>query len=80
MGQFLFSMRFIVQWIVSEKNRKSIIPTSFWFFSISGGVVLLTYALYKRDPVFIVGQGLGVFIYIRNIYLIYKEKSHSNPL
>jgi lipid-A-disaccharide synthase-like uncharacterized protein len=74
LGQFLFSMRFIVQWIVSEKNKKSIIPVSFWFFSISGGVVLLSYALYKRDPVFIVGQGLGVFIYMRNLYLIYKEK------
>ncbi len=73
LGQFLFSMRFIVQWIISEKNKKSIIPVSFWFFSISGGVVLLAYALYKRDPVFIVGQGLGLFIYIRNLYLIYKE-------
>lgn len=72
-GQFLFSMRFIVQWIVSEKNKKSTIPVSFWFFSISGGVVLLAYALYKRDPVFIAGQGLGLFIYIRNLYLIYKE-------
>jgi lipid-A-disaccharide synthase-like uncharacterized protein len=74
LGQALFSMRFIIQWIVSEKNKKSIIPISFWFFSISGGIVLLSYAIYKKDPVFIVGQGVGLIIYARNLWLIYVDK------
>ncbi|MBP9791691.1 MAG: lipid-A-disaccharide synthase N-terminal domain-containing protein [Rickettsiales bacterium] len=74
LGQALFSMRFIIQWIISEKNKKSIIPISFWFFSISGGIVLLSYAIYKQDPVFIVGQGVGLIIYARNLWLIYVDK------
>ena len=73
-GQALFTMRFLVQWIASEKAQKSVIPLSFWFFSIGGGVLLLIYAIYKGDPVFIVGQGLGVFIYVRNLWLIKNEK------
>jgi lipid-A-disaccharide synthase-like uncharacterized protein len=67
-------MRFLVQWIASEKAQKSVIPLSFWFFSIGGGALLLVYAIYKGDPVFIVGQGLGVFIYVRNLWLIKNEK------
>jgi len=62
-----------VQWLKSEKEKKSVIPTAFWYFSISGGIVLLTYASYKRDPVFILGQALGLFIYLRNLQLIRKE-------
>ena len=69
-AQGLFSMRFVVQWIASERARKSVIPVAFWFFSIGGGVLLLVYALYRRDPVFIAGQALGLVVYIRNLYFI----------
>jgi len=72
-GQFLFSMRFLIQWISSEKAKKSIIPKAFWYFSLAGGLTLLTYAIYRKDPVFILGQGLGLFIYIRNLILIKKN-------
>src|SRR5580692_1485292 len=65
-----FTMRFVVQWIASERARKSVIPVAFWFFSIGGGVLLLIYALYRRDPVFIAGQALGLVVYIRNLYFI----------
>src|SRR6266699_2137446 len=61
---------FVVQWIASERARKSVIPVAFWFFSIGGGVLLLVYALYRRDPVFIAGQALGLLVYIRNLYFI----------
>jgi lipid-A-disaccharide synthase-like uncharacterized protein len=74
LGQFLFSMRFIIQWIASEKRRQSVIPEMFWVFSISGGLVLLSYAIWRKDPVFILGQSFGVFIYARNIYFIYRRK------
>ncbi len=74
LGQFFFSMRFIIQWIKSEKEKKSIIPMAFWYFSLLGGTTLLSYAIYRQDPVFILGQSLGIFIYIRNIHLIYSEK------
>lgn len=74
LGQGLFFMRFVVQWIASERARKSIIPPAFWFFSIGGGVVLLIYAIYREDPVFIAGQGLGLIIYSRNIFFILREK------
>jgi len=69
-GQGFFTMRFVVQWIASERARASVIPVAFWFFSIVGGVVLLIYALYRRDPVFIAGQALGLLVYIRNLYFI----------
>ena len=73
-GQLLFTMRFIVQWLQSERLRKSVIPTAFWYFSIAGGVVLLSYAIHKKDPVFITGQAAGVFIYLRNLYFILGER------
>ena len=66
----MFSARFIVQWIYSEKHRRSIIPTAFWYFSLSGGVVLLSYAIWRSDPVFIAGQAGGLLIYLRNLYFI----------
>jgi lipid-A-disaccharide synthase-like uncharacterized protein len=69
-GQLMFSMRFIVQWIVSEKARASIIPEAFWYFSCGGGVLLLAYAIYRLDPVFILGQAAGLAIYSRNIYFV----------
>ena len=69
-GQSLFSARFIVQWLASERVKRSIIPTAFWYFSLAGGLTLLAYALHKQDPVFIAGQGLGLIVYLRNLYLI----------
>lgn len=72
-GQGLFAMRFIIQWLTSEKQARSVIPLAFWYFSIGGGAVLLLYALWRKDPVIICGQGLGLFIYVRNLYLISKS-------
>lgn len=69
-AQAFFTMRFVVQWIASERARKSVIPVAFWFFSIGGGVLLLIYALYRRDPVFIAGQAFGLVVYIRNLYFV----------
>src|SRR5690242_6963413 len=69
-AQGLFTARFLVQWIASERARASVIPVSFWFFSVGGGFLLLVYALYRRDPVFIAGQALGLFVYLRNLYFI----------
>jgi lipid-A-disaccharide synthase-like uncharacterized protein len=69
-AQAFFTMRFIVQWIASERARKSVVPVAFWFFSIGGGSLLLVYALYRRDPVFIAGQALGLVVYLRNLYFI----------
>lgn len=73
-GQFLFGMRFVVQWISSEKKKKSHIPITFWYFSLGGGSILLIYAIYRKDPVFIVGQLMGLFIYVRNLMLIAQHK------
>ncbi|WP_106752340.1 lipid-A-disaccharide synthase N-terminal domain-containing protein [Pannonibacter carbonis] len=73
-AQFMFSMRFIVQWIASERVGRSIVPVAFWFFSIGGGSLLLVYAIQREDPVFIAGQALGLIIYFRNLWLIFKEK------
>ena len=72
-GQLMFTARFLVQWGASERARRSIIPTAFWYFSLAGGSTLLTYAIYRQDPVFILGQSLGVFIYTRNLWLIHKS-------
>ena len=69
-GQGLFASRFIIQWIKSEGAKKSVIPVAFWYFSIGGGAVLLLYAIWRQDPVIICGQGLGLFIYARNLYFI----------
>lgn len=74
-GQALFTMRFVVQWIASERAGKSVIPTAFWFFSIGGGLLLFAYALYVKDPVFILGQGFGVFVYLRNLYFVMRDKT-----
>jgi lipid-A-disaccharide synthase-like uncharacterized protein len=74
LGQGFFSMRFVVQWIASERMRKSVIPLAFWYFSVLGGATLFAYALHREDPVFIVGQGAGLFIYLRNLYFIHRER------
>ena len=73
-GQALFSLRFLVQWWASERQKRSVIPVAFWFFSLAGGLTLLSYAIYRRDPVFIVGQAGGLFIYLRNLYFIYLNR------
>src|ERR1700704_2044561 len=76
-GQFLFMMRFLWQWIQSERQKRSIIPIAFWYFSLAGGMTLLAYAIHRRDPVFITGQTLGVFVYLRNLALIRRERRTS---
>ncbi|WP_445368397.1 lipid-A-disaccharide synthase N-terminal domain-containing protein [Methylomonas sp. BW4-1] len=72
-GQTLFMMRFIVQWIHSERHQKSMIPVSFWYFSLSGGVIVLAYGIHRVDPVIILGQLPGTFVYARNLMLIRRE-------
>ena len=74
-GQALFASRFIIQWFKSEMEGRSVIPLSFWYCSLGGGIVLLAYAVYKRDPVFILGQASGLFVYSRNLYLIFRERN-----
>ena len=73
-GQMAFTARFLVQWIASEKAGRSTVPVAFWYFSIVGGTVLLSYAIYRGDPVFILGQSMGVVIYSRNLWLIRRER------
>ena len=74
-GQALFAARFLIQWIRSESAQKSVIPIAFWYFSITGGIVLLTYAIWRKDPVIIAGQSVGILIYARNLYFIHRNKS-----
>ena len=69
-AQAMFTARFVVQWIASEREGRSVIPVAFWFFSIGGGLLLLCYALYRKDLVFILGQAFGVFVYLRNLYFV----------
>ena len=78
LGQAIFASRFIVQWILSEKKGQSYIPVVFWYLSIFGGLGLLTYAIFRKDPVIIVGQSFGIFIYLRNLILIYKKNNEKN--
>ncbi len=74
LGQALFTSRFIVQWLASEREKRSIVPPVFWLLSIAGGGVLLSYAIWRKDPVFILGQSTGVFIYARNLWFIYSHR------
>jgi lipid-A-disaccharide synthase-like uncharacterized protein len=74
LGQALFSMRFLVQWIASERRKESVIPIYFWYFSVGGGLTLLAYAIHRVDPVFMVGQAAGLFVYSRNLYLIHRKE------
>jgi lipid-A-disaccharide synthase-like uncharacterized protein len=78
-GQFLFMMRFLWQWIQSERQQRSIIPIAFWYFSLAGGVTLFAYAVHRLDPVFIAGQSLGLTVYTRNLLLIRREKQIGLP-
>lgn len=73
-GQAAFSLRFLVQWIQSERRRRSVVPVGFWYLSLIGGLILFSYALYRKDPVFILGQATGVFVYTRNLQLIGRER------
>ena len=74
LGQTLFSARFVIQWLASERMRRSVVPHAFWWFSLAGGVTLLAYALWRGDPVFVLGQGLGLFVYLRNLMLIRRHR------
>ena len=76
-AQGLFTMRFLVQWLASERAGRSVIPVAFWWFSIAGGLLLLVYALYRKDPVFIAGQAFGVFVYLRNLYFVLHERKQT---
>jgi len=73
-AQLMFSARFLVQWIASEKAQASVMPVAFWYFSLAGGLMLFAYACYRMDPVFIMGQSFGVIVYSRNLYLLHKGK------
>ncbi len=79
-GQLMFTMRFLVQWIASERKKESVIPVSFWYFSLAGGLIVLAYAIYRMDPVFILAYLPGNFIYLRNLYFIYKRKKIVSPV
>jgi lipid-A-disaccharide synthase-like uncharacterized protein len=76
-GQAIFTGRFLVQWVASERRRDSVVPVAFWWLSLAGGLTLLSYALYKEDPVIIVGQSMGAFIYIRNLMLVQKGRQRA---
>lgn len=78
-AQAMFMMRFLIQWIASERARQSVVPVAFWYFSLLGGLTLLAYALHRRDPVFIFGQALGTVIYVRNLWLIHAAKRTAQP-
>ena len=78
LGQAIFTARFLVQWVVSEKKRDSVVPVAFWWLSLFGGMTLLSYAISRRDPVIIVGQGMGLFVYIRNLMLVGKARRRAS--
>lgn len=78
-GQALFTSRFLVQWIASERVKRSVVPHLFWYLSMAGGTMLLIYAIHRRDPVFIAGQATGLFVYSRNLWLIFRAKRNIEP-
>ena len=77
LGQVMFSARFLIQWVASERRKASIVPTAFWWFSIGGGLCLLAYAIHRADPVFILGQSAGLVVYPRNLMLLRRQKKAS---
>jgi len=77
-GQLLFTARFLVQWLASETRKMSYIPIAFWYFSISGGILLFAYSIYRQDPVFILGQSFGLLIYSRTLYLIHSNRTNED--
>ena len=78
-GQFIFGMRFVVQWIATEQKKKSVVPVAFWHLSILGTIILLIYSIHKRDVVFIAGFSLNMLIYSRNLYFIYRKPDAQRP-
>ena len=74
-GQGIFFMRWVVQWVASERHAESRVPIAFWYMSLTGGLITLAYAIYRKDPVFIAGQSVGAFVYLRNLMLIYRNRS-----
>ena len=74
LGQALFALRLLVQWWRSERAGKSVVPIEFWYLSVGGGVLLLAYAVHRRDPVFTIGQLTGIFVYLRNLHLIHQQR------
>lgn len=76
-AQGLFFLRFLMQWIVSERKKESVIPIQFWYLSIAGSLMLLTYSIWRKDPVFILGQSIGIIVYFRNLILIYRKRAAS---
>ncbi len=78
LGQSLFFMRFFIQWLASEKAGRSIVPNAFWYFSMLGGITLFAYALWRQDPVFIIGQSTGLLIYARNLYFLHKAPEEAS--
>ena len=77
LGQALFTARFLIQWLASEKKRDSVVPVAFWWLSLLGGTALLSYAVFRRDPVIITGQGMGLFVYVRNLMLLNKARQRA---
>ena len=75
----MFTARFLVQWLASERRGQSVVPVHFWYFSLGGGLVLLAYAVHRLDPVFIIGQLAGLFVYARNLYFIRRGPSAARP-
>ncbi|MBP7831356.1 MAG: lipid-A-disaccharide synthase N-terminal domain-containing protein [Kiritimatiellae bacterium] len=75
LGQTLFFSRFLVQWLASEKKGRSVVPLSFWYLSLGGGGLLLFYALWRKDPVIVLGQAVGLFVYVRNLMLIHRRQA-----
>jgi lipid-A-disaccharide synthase-like uncharacterized protein len=78
-GQVLFGSRFIVQWAASERKKESYIPVTFWYLSLSGGIITAVYAIHIRDTVFTIAQCAGLLVYVRNLMLIYRKPSHADP-
>ncbi|MHC5542678.1 lipid-A-disaccharide synthase N-terminal domain-containing protein [Singulisphaera rosea] len=77
LGQAVFTARFLVQWLASEKKRDSVIPVAFWWLSLLGGATLLVYAIHRRDPVIIVGQAMGLVVYVRNLMLVARARQRA---
>lgn len=78
-AQMMFAMRFLIQWVYTERARESVVPEAFWYFSLAGGLMLLTYAVYRGDPVFMLGQAMGLVVYSRNLYFIWSHRSALRP-
>ncbi len=79
LGQAMFSSRFLIQWIASERKKQSVMPTAFWWFSLAGGLCLLSYATFRGDPVFILGQSAGMVVYFRNLILLRRRRPEQEP-